>query len=114
MWATERILEVADQCCNGRVVSVLEGGYDIRKETNSLAKSISAHISAIVAGPSSDITSVDDDTASFSGSEGEALSDDQSELPKSNLPESSQTVYSQEVYTQPMSTGDSDSINATQ
>ena len=26
-WATEKIVEVANMCCNGRVVSVLEGGY---------------------------------------------------------------------------------------
>jgi acetoin utilization deacetylase AcuC-like enzyme len=26
-WATRKILEVGDICCNGRVVSVLEGGY---------------------------------------------------------------------------------------
>jgi len=26
-WATRKILEIADMCCNGRVVSVLEGGY---------------------------------------------------------------------------------------
>lgn len=26
-WTTRKILEIADICCNGRVVSVLEGGY---------------------------------------------------------------------------------------
>lgn len=26
-WTTRKILEIADICCHGRVVSVLEGGY---------------------------------------------------------------------------------------
>jgi acetoin utilization deacetylase AcuC-like enzyme len=26
-WVTTEILKIADLCCNGRVVSVLEGGY---------------------------------------------------------------------------------------
>lgn len=46
-WATTEVLKLADECCDGRVVSVLEGGYDVRKETNSLAKSVAAHIGAI-------------------------------------------------------------------
>lgn len=46
-WATAEVLKLADECCSGRVVSVLEGGYDVRKETNSLAKSVAAHIVAI-------------------------------------------------------------------
>ena len=50
VWATERVLEMAHRLCSGRVVSVLEGGYDIRQETNSLAKSIEAHIDAMVVG----------------------------------------------------------------
>ncbi|KDO29072.1 hypothetical protein SPRG_06127 [Saprolegnia parasitica CBS 223.65] len=45
-WATKEVLALADRCCNGRVVSVLEGGYDVREETNSLAKSVAAHIDA--------------------------------------------------------------------
>lgn len=46
-WATQEVLKLADECCDGRVVSVLEGGYDVRRETNSLAKSVAAHIAAI-------------------------------------------------------------------
>ena len=26
-WTTRKVLEIADICCHGRVVSVLEGGY---------------------------------------------------------------------------------------
>ncbi len=29
VWITQRMLEVADRCCGGRVVSSLEGGYDL-------------------------------------------------------------------------------------
>lgn len=46
-WATQQVLELAGEVCDGRVVSVLEGGYDVRKETNALAKSVAAHISSI-------------------------------------------------------------------
>jgi acetoin utilization deacetylase AcuC-like enzyme len=46
-WATQQVLQLAGEVCDGRVVSVLEGGYDVRKETNALAKSVAAHISSI-------------------------------------------------------------------
>ena len=29
-WATQQMCSVADICCNGRIVSVLEGGYGKR------------------------------------------------------------------------------------
>ena len=48
VWATHEVLKIAHRRCSGRVVSVLEGGYDVRFETNSLAKSIAAHIDAMV------------------------------------------------------------------
>jgi hypothetical protein len=40
------------------VISVLEGGYDVRDETNSLAKSIASHIDSIVEGVVEDQTRV--------------------------------------------------------
>lgn len=40
---TEVIRELADRCSSGRVVSVLEGGYNL----DALADSISAHLSAL-------------------------------------------------------------------
>jgi acetoin utilization deacetylase AcuC-like enzyme len=40
VWATEQLLAVADECCEGRVVSVLEGGYDIV----ALSASVAAHV----------------------------------------------------------------------
>lgn len=42
-WATERICEAAAECCEGRVVSALEGGYDL----GGLAEGLSAHLGAL-------------------------------------------------------------------
>ncbi len=39
-WVTRELLTVADECCQGRVVSVLEGGYDL----SALAASVAAHV----------------------------------------------------------------------
>ena len=39
-WLTEQIVEVADRHCRGRIVSTLEGGYDL----SSLARSVLAHL----------------------------------------------------------------------
>jgi acetoin utilization deacetylase AcuC-like enzyme len=41
--ATRRLLELAEKCCEGRVVSLLEGGYDL----NALARSVAAHVAAL-------------------------------------------------------------------
>lgn len=45
-WVTGELLRVADDVCEGRVVSVLEGGYDLR----ALAASAAAHVRALMAG----------------------------------------------------------------
>jgi acetoin utilization deacetylase AcuC-like enzyme len=45
-WATERLCEVAARACDGRVVSALEGGYDLA----ALGESAAAHVSALMAG----------------------------------------------------------------
>ena len=45
-WATQKIMEVADQCADGRVVSLLEGGYDLE----ALANSAAAHVTALMRG----------------------------------------------------------------
>ncbi|MAI18454.1 MAG: acetoin utilization protein [Marinovum sp.] len=39
-WLTERICEIASDCCDGRLVSTLEGGYDLE----ALAESVKAHV----------------------------------------------------------------------
>ncbi len=45
-WVTRRLMDVADRVCGGRVVSLLEGGYDLE----ALASSASAHVSALMRG----------------------------------------------------------------
>lgn len=43
-WVTRELLEVAEKCCRGRVVSTLEGGYDLQ----ALAESAAAHVRALM------------------------------------------------------------------
>jgi acetoin utilization deacetylase AcuC-like enzyme len=45
-WATRKLMEVAEQTAGGRVVSVLEGGYDLV----GLANSVAVHVSALMQG----------------------------------------------------------------
>ena len=47
VWATDRLLAVADRHAGGRVVSTLEGGYDL----DALAASAAAHVLALMAVP---------------------------------------------------------------
>ncbi len=44
-WVTARLMESARRHCHGKLVSVLEGGYDLR----ALAGSAAAHVSALMA-----------------------------------------------------------------
>ncbi len=43
-WVTARLAEAAARHCSGRLVSVLEGGYDLR----ALAGSVAAHVGALM------------------------------------------------------------------
>ncbi len=45
-WLTERICEVAERHCGGRLVSLLEGGYDL----DALANSTAAHVRSLMRG----------------------------------------------------------------
>ena len=45
-WATQQLMEIADNSAQGRVVSVLEGGYDLQ----GLAGSVAAHVTALMRG----------------------------------------------------------------
>ena len=45
-WATQKLMEIADRYAQGRVVSVLEGGYDL----DGLARSVAAHVLALMRG----------------------------------------------------------------
>lgn len=55
-WMTQRILEVADQHCGGKVVSLLEGGYDL----TALADCVSLHVSTLSGHSKSSATSATD------------------------------------------------------
>lgn len=44
-WVTRQIVQIADAHCAGRVVSALEGGYDL----GALASSVQAHVKALMA-----------------------------------------------------------------
>jgi acetoin utilization deacetylase AcuC-like enzyme len=43
-WATEAMMEMAARHCDGRIVSVLEGGYDL----TGLSESVGAHVAALM------------------------------------------------------------------
>jgi acetoin utilization deacetylase AcuC-like enzyme len=46
VWATRKLMELAQKHCGGRVVSVLEGGYDLE----GLARSVGAHVTTLMEG----------------------------------------------------------------
>jgi acetoin utilization deacetylase AcuC-like enzyme len=45
-WATRRLMEIARRRCADRIVSVLEGGYDL----DALSRSVAAHVLALMEG----------------------------------------------------------------
>lgn len=44
VWATLELMDIAERRCKGRVVSLLEGGYDLE----GLSRSVAAHVSALM------------------------------------------------------------------
>jgi acetoin utilization deacetylase AcuC-like enzyme len=45
-WATQKLMDVADRYAEGRIVSLLEGGYDLQ----ALGNSVAAHVLALMHG----------------------------------------------------------------
>ncbi|DAZ98293.1 TPA: hypothetical protein N0F65_008879 [Lagenidium giganteum] len=45
-WITEQIINVAEECCNGRIVSVLEGGYNKPARSKAKAANSNFHFAA--------------------------------------------------------------------
>jgi acetoin utilization deacetylase AcuC-like enzyme len=45
-WVTQKLMEIADSSAQGRIVSLLEGGYDLQ----GLARSVAAHVTALMRG----------------------------------------------------------------
>jgi acetoin utilization deacetylase AcuC-like enzyme len=46
VWATQKLMDLADNCAGGRVVSLLEGGYDLQ----ALGNSVAAHVATLMHG----------------------------------------------------------------
>jgi acetoin utilization deacetylase AcuC-like enzyme len=44
VWATEKLADMARRHCHGRIVSLLEGGYDL----NALARSVAVHVKTLM------------------------------------------------------------------
>ena len=50
-WVTNNLIQIANTCCNGRIVSALEGGYQIGGEHySSFAKSVKSHVMSLAKG----------------------------------------------------------------
>ena len=45
-WVTHRLMDIAQRRCGGRLVSLLEGGYDL----DGLGRSVAAHVGALMGG----------------------------------------------------------------
>jgi acetoin utilization deacetylase AcuC-like enzyme len=45
-WVTQRLMDLAQRRCGGRLVSLLEGGYDLE----GLGRSVAAHVGALMSG----------------------------------------------------------------
>ena len=43
-WVTRRLMGLAEKCCGGRIVSLLEGGYDLQ----GLSRSAATHVEALM------------------------------------------------------------------
>jgi acetoin utilization deacetylase AcuC-like enzyme len=44
VWATQKIMDIADRFAGGRIVSLLEGGYDLQ----ALGNSVAAHVATLM------------------------------------------------------------------
>jgi acetoin utilization deacetylase AcuC-like enzyme len=43
-WITQKLMDIADCYCAGRIISVLEGGYNL----NALAASVAIHVETLM------------------------------------------------------------------
>ena len=47
-WVTSRVVAIANKHCNGRIVSVLEGGYAIKgMAVSPFARAVASHVKAL-------------------------------------------------------------------
>ena len=53
-WVTAQLIRISNSCCEGRVVSALEGGYQIKGDyCSAFAKSVKTHVNSLIQGSSS-------------------------------------------------------------
>ena len=50
-WAASLLAAAARDLCAGRLVSVLEGGYDVQSDTNALPRAVEAHVRGLAGVP---------------------------------------------------------------
>jgi len=43
-WVTRELVKISDECCDGKIVSTLEGGYDL----TALAESVAVHVQVLM------------------------------------------------------------------
>jgi acetoin utilization deacetylase AcuC-like enzyme len=43
-WITQELMDIADCCCDGKIISALEGGYNL----NALASSVAVHVKTLM------------------------------------------------------------------
>jgi acetoin utilization deacetylase AcuC-like enzyme len=43
-WITQELMDIADYYCGGKIISVLEGGYNL----NALAASVAVHVKTLM------------------------------------------------------------------
>lgn len=78
-WATEQLVQVANQYCEGRIISVLEGGYSTRSGPLSpLAQSVTHHVRALVQADWSGLGGLLEDPAAL-GSEEQQIDENEAE-----------------------------------
>lgn len=75
-WLTRNLMHVANICCEGRVVSALEGGYQINGEFSSaFARSVKTHVSCLTEGVNDTATYSSYDAALESQYEAKVIED---------------------------------------
>lgn len=59
-WVTQQLIKVANTCCDGKIVSILEGGYSTKSGPISpLAQSVGHHVRALLKADSVGIPDVE-------------------------------------------------------
>lgn len=88
-WITTNLVKIANSCCDGRVVSALEGGYQLNGEfCSAFAKSVKTHVNSLTVGARS--------TAPFSVADAQR----ETEVEKQLLDEAAERRYQKQLLLQ--------------